>query len=288
METSADPGAVRFEVGAYPARAPVSGAVLFARYAFGPNRLGLCGPEDWRSMLELGIAGAAHGESGSDRLGRDDERTRADADIERGLRALAAGFEGAFPYLELIAQANGIDDPLDARVVEAYWIGSKYSDHVDPLLMTRSMDDRFRRQLGAAEWRWLQAKPEAGARPTHAFHVLDVFPRVGLARGSAVTDSLTLMDSCRIRWGRVIEVSGEQLVVEVVPLRIQDNELVLGVEERQVVRRWLDGAGFVTDVIAGDTVSIHWDWACEVLSAPRLRALQLRTMRAMGIASQTI
>ena len=33
-----------------------TGPVLFARYAFGPNRLGLCGPEDWRSLLELGAA----------------------------------------------------------------------------------------------------------------------------------------------------------------------------------------------------------------------------------------
>ena len=42
-----------------------SGPVLFARYAFGPNRLGLCGPEDWRSLLELGAAGSgAQGSSG--------------------------------------------------------------------------------------------------------------------------------------------------------------------------------------------------------------------------------
>ena len=52
-------------------------------------------------------------------------RRRARAlEIDRGLRDLAAGFEGAYPYLELIAAANGIEDPLDTRVVDAYWIGN--------------------------------------------------------------------------------------------------------------------------------------------------------------------
>ena len=43
---------------------------------------------------------------------------------DRGLRALAQQFAGAWPYLELIAPATGLADPLDRRVVEAYWVGS--------------------------------------------------------------------------------------------------------------------------------------------------------------------
>jgi hypothetical protein len=262
--------------------APPPGPVLFARYAFGPNRLGLCGPEDWRSLLELGVAG------GSLKHDSGDPSTKQIIEIDRGLRDLAAGFEGAFPYLELIAHAHGIEDALDPRVVDAYWIGNALSDGVDPVVMTRSMEDRFRSSLGSDAWRWLADKPAVGARPTHAFHVLDVFPRVGLARGSGVTDAMALMDSCRIRWGRVVEVRGDQLVVNVVPLHLQENKLVLGAEDRQVVRRWLDGTGFVADVEPGDTVSVHWDWACEVLSSSRLRALQWRTLRSMDIANQTI
>ena len=50
-----------------------TGPVLFARYAFGPNRLGLCGPEDWRSLLELGAADGA--------------TTAQAVEIDRGLRA---------------------------------------------------------------------------------------------------------------------------------------------------------------------------------------------------------
>jgi hypothetical protein len=279
------------------ATTPPSGPVLFARYAFGPNRLGLCGPEDWRSLLELGAAGAAAG-AGTDgaRPGTQDAkpanldaRTRAlVSDIDHGLRDLAARFEGAYPYLELIARAHGISDVMDRRVVDAYWIGNALSDQVDPGLMLQSMDTRFRAQLSPEAWHWLEGKPQAGARPTHAFHVFDVFPRVGLMRGGAITDAIKLMDSCRIRWGRVLEVKGEQLVVNAVPLRLVEGKLVLGEARPQSVRRWLDGTGFVSDVGIGDVVSLHWDWACEVLSPARLDALQRRTAHQLGLANQTI
>ena len=267
---------------------PPSGPVLFARYAFGPNRLGLCGPEDWRSLLELGAAGAASASGADGSSGLSAPARALVADIDHGLRDLAARFEGAYPYLELIARAHGISDVMDRRVVDAYWIGNALSDQVDPGLMLQSMDARFRAQLAPEAWRWLEGKPEAGARPTHAFHVFDVFPRVGLMRGGAVTDAVKLMDSCRIRWGRVLEVKGEQLVVNAVPLRLVEGKLVLGEARPQTVRRWLDGTGFVSDVAAGDVVSLHWDWACEVLGPARLDALQRRTAHQLELANQTI
>jgi hypothetical protein len=282
--------------------------VLFARYAFGPNRLGLCGPEDWRSLLELGVAGAAAGAAGAAAgaaqrgvpsgptpradlaPGTRDARARAFAsDVDHGLRDLAARFEGAYPYLELIARAHGLADPMDFRVVDAYWIGNRLSDQVDPGLMLQSMDARFRPQLAPDTWRWLAGKPEAGARPTHAFHVFDVFPFVGSMRGGGgVTDALKLMDACRIRWGRVLEVKGDQLIVNAVPLGLVEGKLALLEARPQSVRRWLDGTGFLSDVEPGDVVSMHWDWACEVLGADRLEALQRRTVRQLSLANQTI
>jgi hypothetical protein len=260
-----------------------TGPVLFARYAFGPNRLGLCGPEDWRSLLELGAAALGSGEAEAE--GPTEKQA---LEIDRGLRDLAAGFEGAYPYLELIAAANGIDDPLDFRVVDAYWIGNALSDGVDPVLMTASIDARFRAQLPAETWKWLQGKPEAGARPTHAFHVFDVFPMVGTQRRGSVADAVGLMDTCRIRWGRVKEISGDSLVVNAVPLGLVDGKLALVEPKVQSVKRWLDGSGFVADVEVGDVVSLHWDWACEVLGAGRLEALQRRTLHQLELANQTL
>ena len=64
------------------------GPVVFARYAYGPNRLGLCGPDDAEALF------------GQTSRGSD----------ERELRELALGFEGAYPYLELIARAKMFDE----------------------------------------------------------------------------------------------------------------------------------------------------------------------------------
>lgn len=60
------------------------------------------------------------------------------------LRELAGQFEGAFPYLRLIALGNDIADPLDAAVVEAYWLGSGLADRVGPAAFGRSLQERFR------------------------------------------------------------------------------------------------------------------------------------------------
>jgi len=245
---------------------PVRGPVRFARYAFGPNRLGYCGPDEAGELF-------AQATSGRDL---------------RKLRDLAGQFEGAYPYLCLIAQSCWIRDPLDACVVEAYWLGNSLLDHVRPRALGESLETRFKPRLRTDGWRWLGAKPEAGAVPNHAFHVLDVFPKVGMLRTGDVERALEVMDSCRIRWGRVLERDGDSLVVSAVPLIMVDGRLRLGEPRVEKVRGWVDGAGFVDDVVAGDVISIHWDWACERLDRDRLAALQAVTAAELELANQTI
>ena len=91
-----------------PPPGELPGALLFVRYAYPPNRLGYCGPADSLAFREYGIAGV----------------------VDAGLVRLAQAFSGAWPYLELIAGATGIRDPLDRRVVEAYWVGNRLLDTV--------------------------------------------------------------------------------------------------------------------------------------------------------------
>jgi hypothetical protein len=248
----------------------VDGPTLFARYAFGPNRLGLCGPDDWSSLLELGTG--------------TDPRPSA----TRELRRLAAGFEGAWPYLQLIARSAGLEDPLDRRVVEAYWLGTRQLPLADASAFTGSLDQRFRDRTSRAEWPWLATKPAAGALPVHAFHVLDVLPRAGLMRGGPVGDVLRVMDSCRIRWGRVVETLGDRAIVEAVPLDMVDGRLQLGPTRVETVRRSMDGHAFVGDLGPGTVVAIHWDWVCDRLDARQLGALIRSTERQLRITNQTI
>ena len=51
------------------------GPLLFARYAYPPNALGLCGAEESRTLLEYGTAGASDEGLASSR-GRSKERGR--------------------------------------------------------------------------------------------------------------------------------------------------------------------------------------------------------------------
>jgi hypothetical protein len=244
----------------------VPGPLLFARYAFGPNRLGYCGPADAAELFELAIDG------------------RSEAD----LRALARRFEGAWPYLELIARSNGRRDPLDRAVVEAYWLGSVLLDRVAPMQLGTSLEARFRPRLRASDWGWLATKPADGAKPVHAFHVLDVFPRVGLLRSDRVDDVLRVIDSCRIRWGRVVSVDGDWLVVAVVPIRMIDGRLRLAEPQIERVQAWRDGAGFIADIQPADVISIHWSWACDRLDGARLTNLIGWTRHQLDVANRTI
>ena len=247
-------------------RRVASGPVLFARYAYGPNRLGLCGPDDAEALF------GETTENGGD----------------REIRELARGFEGAFPYLELIAQANAIADPLDRQVVEAYWLGSPLLENVTPNLMGESLRLRFRHKIAKPTWRWLESSAPSGAKPVHAFHVLDVFPKVGLMRSEQVDNVLRVMDSCRIRWGRVLERDGDQLVVSAVSLALVDGKLTLGPARTERITAWRDGRGFIGEVAADDVVSIHWDWACDVLDAEQVRRLVMWTRRQLRIANETV
>lgn len=248
------------------ATVPASGPALFARYAYGPNRLGYCGPDAVEELFEEGSGGGHDG----------------------ALRKLARGFEGAWPYLELIARSNGLPDPLDRRVVEAYWLGNTLLDAVRPDSLGDSLATRFRPRLRPNGWRWLADKPARGAVPVHAFHVLDVFPRVGLLRSGSIDRALEVIDSCRIRWGRVLERDGDFLVTSVVPLEMRDGRLALGEAKAERIQAWRDGAGFVGSVCPGDVISIHWSFACDRLSTNQLSGLVAWTQREICIANETV
>src|SRR4051794_22945599 len=90
-------------------RQPLAGTLRFIRYAFMPNRLRYCGSDDNSTLFGYGIEGVVDG----------------------GQTPLQPRFTGALPYLQLIARANGIADPFDARVVEAYWLGNELLDGVE-------------------------------------------------------------------------------------------------------------------------------------------------------------
>ncbi|MGV8967527.1 MAG: DUF6390 family protein [Cellulomonas sp.] len=245
-------------VGRAPVRDRTSGPLLFARYAYPPNALGFCGPDAAGQLLEQTSSGVDDGD----------------------LRHLARGFTGAWPYLELIAAANGLADPLDARVVVAYWVGNVLLDRVPLSMMGRSFEDRFRTRAGRS-WSLL-AEAIPGAQPHHSFHVFGVYPWLGLLRGGRVDEPLRVLDRCRIRWGRVIDVVDDRAVVRSRPLQWDGHRLREGPSVVEQVITSVDGLGLAGPLRPGDWCSLHWDWVCERLSPSRLAALRYRSARQLA------
>jgi hypothetical protein len=239
-----------------------SGLLLFARYAYPPNLLGYCGPADHAAL--------------SGYLGEDRD--------DGGLKGLAQRFEGAYPYLRLIAEANGVEDPFDSRVVEAYWIGNALLERVGVPSFFESLKERFRPRMQRSELSWLARTLAGGSKPHHNFHVFDIYRRAGLMRDDRASIALDRMDQCRISWGRVIAVEGVELIVDRSPLALVDGRLALG----PAVAMRITGNARRDELRPGDIVSIHWNWACDRLNAAALRALVHCTRRAMADANLTM
>ena len=220
----------------------IAGPLLFARYAFPPNERGYCGPADNAALGGYATAGVT----------------------DPGLTQLAKQFEGAWPYLELIAAANGIADPLDRRVVEAYWVGNSLLEKARVAEYGTFLDERLRRSGRAV--------------PHHCFHVFCVYPWSGMLREGRTEPSLQVLDSCRISWGQVVTVEPVKVVRR--SLTWDGRALALGSSVPCQV-----GAGFITGLRPGDWVSLHWSRVCDRLSASQLRALRRYTVRHLRLAN---
>ncbi len=236
------------------------GALLAARFSFMPNRLGYCGPEENRAMLEY----------------------LADGHSDRGLEQILARFAGAFPYYSFIAAANGIADPFDVRVIEAYWIGNRLLERVDAADLRRHLEDRFRARFPQRLLRSVLGQVPAGGRPHHNFHVFSMPVRTG---HQETAHNLATMDACRISWGRVAAAHGDTLLVERRPLALAGGEIILGAAEPRSVLRRFDGKTLADEVHPGDLVAVHWGCACHRLSRAQARYLAHYTGLHLALAN---
>jgi hypothetical protein len=235
---------------------PTSGEVLFARYAYPPNELGYCGPPDPEALME--VAGGRGAE----------------------LRLRAQAFDGAWVYLEIIAAATGLD-PLDPRVVQAYWVGNELLDVVNPAVFTAQVRARFASEHGA-DWGALDGTTAPVAH--HSFQVFTIYPWVRLLhRGPA---ALNVLDRCRIRAGEVLEVDGDLIVVRSQPLTWDGHKLQVG-QATQETARWAEhGQSLLASVAPGDTVALHWNWVCDQLSPAQATHLNERTTAQLDLTNR--
>jgi hypothetical protein len=232
-----------------------SGASLFARYAFPPNELGYCGPADqeWERDLE----GDPHA-----------------AERDHIVRQ----FDGAWPYLEFIGGYRRMD-PLDPRVVEAYWLGNELLDGIDMLVWGNAIEERFRYRAGS-EWSAME-NSIVGGRPTHAYHVFCVYPWAGLLRSGHTDQALHVIDRCRIRWGTVEDVGRDRVMVASQPLIWDGSTLTLGPAVLESVR-FRTGH---SPLRVGSAVSLHWDYVCDVIGTAQSASIARETSRHLAIVN---
>jgi hypothetical protein len=243
----------------------VPGPLLFARYAYPPNALGYCGPDDARAL----IGHTTVGESSPD------------------LAALARRFAGAWPYLQLIAASAGRDDPLARDVVEAYWLGNLLLRAVDPTVFAAHLVDRFEGRAGRGLTD-LTTLARLGAVAHHNFHVFAVYPWVGMLRAGRTEEPLRVLDACRIRWGKVCAVAAGIVEVSSRPLTWNGTELNLGPVRTEYALIASDAGSLAPTVRPGDLVSMHWDWVCDVLTPAQVKALRSVTAHTLRMTNEAL
>jgi hypothetical protein len=243
----------------------IDGILRCSRYAFGPNRLHYCGPDANAEILAYINNGAA----------------------DPGLERLLGQFKTLYPYLRLIAEASGITDPFDERVVEAYWIGNLLLENVSRKHLYEHLIDEqeIKKRLGSRDFRWIEKKIAQYVVPHHSFHVLNVWMGTGYSERLHTLESV---DACRVSWGKVIKIDGPTVTVEMPPLVFQDGKLTLGEPIQKKLIRRLESTVDIEQLKVGETISVHWDVPCEIITAAQLQQLKKYTLKSIVLANQTI
>lgn len=231
-----------------------AGSRLFARYAYPPNELGYCGPDESGVLLR--------------------------GDDAAALARHARAFDGAWPYLSTMARATGTD-PLDVDVVGGYWVGGPQLHCVDPADLLNTLRGAF---SGQATGLLDDVGSSSAVLAHHSFHVFVVYPWVRFLDREPTT-ALRVLQSCRIRWGTVTAVDGEYAVIDGCPLVLDDGVLALGRERPERVRWSRDGASFITTPEPGTLVSAHWDWVCDTLTGTEHAALTEATATTLDMVN---
>ncbi len=238
----------------------MDGIALASRFSIATNRLSYCGPAQAEPALYRAIV-SGHG----------------DPEVRHALE----GFEALWPYLEAIGTKHGLD-PLDARVVEAYWIGNELLDGFGPDDFRALLQALQRRGLPRSVAERLKQNLPTDPIPHHMFHV--AFVGVGAVTGHVPT-TLANVEACRPAWALVLERTPELLRVRRPSLQVEKGCLVWGADTLEEVGY---DARVIPDAEPGRSIVVHWDWPSLVLSPGQLTSLREVTRRSLAAANEAL
>jgi hypothetical protein len=228
------------------------GELLHAKHALMPNSLGYCGPDENGRILE-------HLRSSS---------------TSEGLLSTLSRFEAAYPFIRMIAKSTG-RRTFDYEVAEAYWIGNRLLDSVKPSHFFEFAHQGLASPLKKEDAKTLFRELGPIAKPHHTFYVLGMYSRSGGAPANQ-KKLLQLMESCRISWGKVLEVGEKRLTVESSQLTASGGQLGLSRPMAREIGYDREIWPF-EEIKTGDWVSIHWNFASERLTRNQLRNIRKYT-----------
>lgn len=238
------------------------GLLLCSRYALPPNWLQYCGGDNPQEILAY------------------NQEQMADL----GLVKLLKEFQTMYPYLQMIAAANQIPNPLDYRVVEAYWLGNELLKNITKnSLYNFLIDDLLlKKKIKSKHWQGLNDKIISNPLPHHSWHVFNVFTRTGHL---ALEHTVETMDNCKISWGKVLTVKTDKLIIETKSLVMTSHKLNCG----PMIIKNISYQPTKTKIIQiGDLVSFHWNCYCDTITKQQALNLDYFTKQNLALANLTL
>lgn len=233
------------------------GLLLCARYSVAPNFFGYCGPDENPNLVD----------HLKEQIG------------DKEIASILAEFDTLYQYLTFIATENKIPDPFNKNVVEAYWLGNSLLhrasniDYVSLLKEKLSLEDK----TGMKKFHTIKRKILSNHfYPHHSFHVFNIFKRTG---NDPSNHTLDTMDACRIGWGKIMN---KDAIVETRQLVFKNNTLQLGKPVHKKLQHDYKGKSFLKNLKAGDWVSFHWGFICDVLTREQIKNLEFYTREAIN------
>ncbi len=229
-------------------------------YSLPSFSLGFCGPQDETSRKTL--SDYASGKPAS----------------EKAVREIFEKFEAAYRYYKLIAKKNTIADPLNEKVVKAFWVGNPLLEKVNGSDLRNLILTNFSRPglLTKKEAKEKAAQVPDEACSHHSFHVLIL----GAVSGR-ITLKGVMLDLCRTGWGEVRKIKKDKLIVKYKPL-ILGKLVSLGRKKEKEIE-W--SGQIVQNVKKGGWVSFHWAQACEVLTPREVKNLEYYTQKTIDLVN---
>jgi len=233
----------------------LNGLLLCAKYAFMPNKLQYCGGDRNSELFNFGI------QNQSDPF----------------LGTLLKEFETLYPYLTLIASSNGIKDPFDQKVVEAYWIGNELLEKTDMKKLYWHFVDalKLKNKMTPQQFTDLVGQIPPQAKPHHSFHVFNIWLRTG---NLPIAHTIQTVNDCRIGWGKITKILPNELEIETPVIEEKLEKLLLSKPQKKTVIYKMLNESFIKNPQINDLISYHWNFACDKITESQAINLQRYTL----------